>query len=63
MDLDLAAGDGFKQIVCHNLRVFTGAHVRKQGLSRDIQRTLAAQHARCESRNRTRRITKASHQA
>ena len=42
MDLDLATGDGFKQIVRHSLCIFTCAHMREQGLTRDIQRALAA---------------------
>jgi hypothetical protein len=51
-DLDFAAGDGFKQVICHLLRALAGGDVGEQGLAGHIQRALAAQHRRREWRYR-----------
>ena len=50
VDLHLAAGHGFKQIVGHLLRAFARDDVAEQSLTCEVDRTLRAQDAGSDGR-------------
>jgi cobalt-zinc-cadmium resistance protein CzcA len=62
VNLHLAAGHGFKQIVGHLLRAFARDDVAEQGLTCEVNRTFRAQDAGGHWRGCTRSVTKPGHQ-